>query len=91
MKAELEDSLGTIPLTQKPRTVTIKDRPLDLLLNTPLLICEISIATFQLSTHRKDYKVFTISLYEIDRLIEDTTSQEASSNSLEAEELASIT
>jgi transposase InsO family protein len=91
MKAELEDSLGTIPSTQKPRTVTIEDGPLDSLPNTPLPICEISAAAFQLSTRRKDYEVFTTSLYEIDRLIEDTTSQEASSNSLEAEELAGIT
>jgi hypothetical protein len=66
MKAELEDSLEAIPSVQEPRAVTIKDRPLYSLEDTRLTICEISVAAFQLSTQRKDYEVFTTSLYEID-------------------------
>jgi hypothetical protein len=100
MKAELEDSLGTLPSTQEPRAVTIEDGPLYSLQSIHLLICEISVAVFQLSTQRKDYKVFTTSLYEIDCLLDDTNSQETNPNPLEeqrlvwaskAEELARIT
>ena len=68
--------------------------------STPLLICEISAAAFQLSTRRRDYEVFTTSLYEIDRLLDDANPLRASpdplgraeaSPSLKAKELAGIT
>jgi hypothetical protein len=66
MRAELEDSLGLIAAPQEPRTVTIEDGLLYSLEGMRPAICEISAAAFQLSTQRKDYEVFSTSLYEID-------------------------
>jgi transposase InsO family protein len=90
MKAELEDSLEAVPSPQEPRTVTIEDGPLYSLEGMRPAICEISATAFQLSTRRKDYEVFTTSLYEIDRLLEDTDPPNASPNPLEEQRLVRV-
>jgi hypothetical protein len=90
MKLELADSFGTTPSTQEPRKVTFEEGPLYSLESPYLAICEISAAAFQLSTRRRDHEVFTTSLYEIDRLLEDADPLRASPDPLEEQRLAQV-
>jgi hypothetical protein len=77
MKAELQGSLGTIPSTQKARKVTVEEGSLNHSESLYLAIHEISATAFQLCTRRSNHEVFTTSLYEIDRILEDIHAQEA--------------
>jgi hypothetical protein len=90
MEAKLADSFGTIPSTQKLRKVTVEDGPPHSLESPHLTICEISAAAFQLSTRRRDHEVFTTSLYEIDRLLEDAEPLKTSPDPLEEQRLAQV-
>jgi hypothetical protein len=77
IQEELTDSLRTILSTQNYRKVTIKDEPPNSLESLYLVIHEISVATFQLCTKRQNYEVFTTSLYEINRLLDDVYAYKA--------------
>jgi hypothetical protein len=90
MKVELADSFRTIPATQEPREVRVEDGPLHSFESPYLAICEISAAAFQLSTRRQDHEVFTTSLYEIDRLLEDADPWKTSPDPLEEQRLAQV-
>ncbi len=90
MQAELHDSLGTTPPAQNYRKVTIEEEPLNSLQSPYLAIHEISANAFQLCTKRQDYEVFTTSLYEIDRLLEEAHAREAIPDPIEEQRLAQI-
>ncbi len=55
----------------------MEDEPLNFLESLYLVIYEISTVVFQLYIRRQDHKVFTTSLYEIDRLLEDAYAYKA--------------
>ncbi len=90
MHEELTGSLGTAPSIQKYQKVTVEDEPLNFLESPYLAIHEISAAAFQLCTRRQDHEVFTTSLYEIDRLLEDAYAYEAIPDPMEEQRQAQI-
>jgi transposase InsO family protein len=91
MQEELTDSLATIPPTQNYRKATVEDEPLNSLENPYLAIHEISAAALQLCTKRQNHEVFTTSLYEIDRLLEEANAKEAIPDPMEEQRLAQFT
>ncbi len=86
----MNNTLRTVPLPQNYRKVTIEEEPLNLLESLYLVIYEISANAFQLYTKRQDYEVFTTSLYEIDRLLEEAYAQEAIPDPIEEQRLAQV-
>jgi hypothetical protein len=70
------------------RKVIIKEEPLNSLESLYLVIHQISAAVFQLCTKRQDHEVFTTSLYEIDRLLEEAHAREAVPDLMEEQRLA---
>ena len=90
MQAELGGSPENIPSTLKYRKATVEDEPLNYLESPYLAIHEISAAAFQFSTKRQDHEVFTTSLYEIDRLLEDAYARETTPDPLEEQRLAQV-
>jgi hypothetical protein len=91
MQKKLADSRIIILSAQNYRKIMIKDEPLNSLESPYLAIHEINAAAFQLCTKRQDYKVFTISLYEIDRLLEEIYIREAILDPIKEQRLAQYT
>ena len=88
IQKQLTDSLALILSTQNYRKVIVKNKPLKSLDSLYLVIHEISIAVFQLYTKRQDYKVFIISLYKINWLLNDIYAYKAIPDPMKEQMLA---
>jgi hypothetical protein len=88
IQEELTDFLATILSTQNYRKATVKDKPLNFSKSLYLAIYEISAAAFQLCTKRQNYKVFTTSLYKIDRLLKEANAKTAIPDPIKEQRLA---
>lgn len=91
MRTELADSSGATPPTRRPRTFAIPEDTTSPIDGQYISIHEISGNAFQLFTRRQGYEVFTTSLYEIDRLLDEARTLEAIPDPLEEQRLVQIT
>lgn len=91
MRTELAGPLGAIPSIRQPQAATVEEDTTNSLDSQYFSIYGISGNAFQLFTKRRGCEVFTTSLYEIDRLLDEAYTPEARPDPLEEQRLAQIT